>query len=635
MPPAGPTISAAKSGASGASPDTPARDLERFIGLTVLGRAGIAALVVAAAYFGQLGWTRLGPVGRITLIYVAAALMLAAGFALRQRVARRFTATLFGGSIALTYVAGALARLRYELVDSSTALALLVGSMVLGQWLGRVLKLEMMAVIALAGGYAAPVLVGEPSQSPTPFLTFLVALHSWAAWVDYRWAWHRARGLAVASTAILTLGWFVTNRNPPVLDCALNLEFVLLGLCLPELITAFRHGRLVDLRWRLIHLGTWVVHFWLVSISALRQELQGFGLAAAAGLVPLGIALRRRRPDHRAGGQLAGVGLWAMVFAAQLVWDLLPGAEVADAGQKWGVLTSLLAATGTVFALRRFTGVGDLATLWAATLATLVVLGQRTPPDAMGGGVALVIAVTPILWGRHPAASCAALLLGAILIWFEAGATQDFFQPGQGWLALSFAGLAAWSAGAARVGTRRGQPVLPDMAVGLLAFTGLTWFFVTYIGTSPGTPGMVFLNLRFASALAILTGIVSAHRGMRRIAKPFHLYLLGATALALTWLAGRIELVDAVRTWDPRWRGAVTSIYSTGFAGALLAAGFWRHERLLRWTGLIGFLLVTAKVALVDLASLDTPLRVLVTGVLGGVLLIGAYTYARLSTARS
>jgi hypothetical protein len=43
---------------------------------------------------------------------------------------------------------------------------------------------------------------------------------------------------------------------------------------------------------------------------------------------------------------------------------------------------------------------------------------------------------------------------------------------------------------------------------------------------------------------------------------------------------------------------------------------------------------VVGKVGLVDLASVDTPFRVLVTGCLGVVLLLAAYAYARTARAR-
>lgn len=607
--------------------------LEQFIGLTVLGRAGIAAIVVAAAYFGQLGWNRLAPAGRITVIYFAAALMLGAGFALRRRVASRYTAILFGGAIALTYTAGALAKLGFDLVSGTTALVLLVASTALGQWLGRLLRLEAMAVVALAGGYAAPVLVGEPTANPTPFLIYLVALHSWAAWTDHRWQWRNARRLAVTMTTALTIAWFGDNPWPAPREVALNVEFVLAALCAPELIVAFRQRRFVALRWLFVIAGTWVANAWIVLYSGMRPEIAGFGLGLASVLIALGIALRRVAPDHWAGANIARAGSTALAFGALIVCNALAPETAADLAMPWLRVGTLTAAAAIVFALRRLTRSGDLAIAVAAILAAGLAMRHNEGWDRLLVVAALLLPTALIVKSRLESGAFTAVLIGAALIWFANDEVRTFFQDGEHWLAVGFAGVALWCAFAADLSVRRRLPLVHGAAAGLLALAGVAWFVAAYAARTIEVPTTVFVNLRFASALAVLTGIEVARRRVPAWAHPAHLYAMLATALALAWLAGRIELVDAVRDWDYRWRDAVTSLYSTVFAGALLAAGFWRRNVAMRWTGLVGFLLVVAKVAIFDLAALDTPLRVLVTGVLGGVLLIGAYAYARLSHA--
>jgi uncharacterized membrane protein len=88
---------------------------------------------------------------------------------------------------------------------------------------------------------------------------------------------------------------------------------------------------------------------------------------------------------------------------------------------------------------------------------------------------------------------------------------------------------------------------------------------------------------------------------------------------------------DAVSSLDLEWRRAWASVYSTVAAAAVLATGFRTRLPDLRWTALAGFGAVILKVGLLDLAMLETPYRILVTAVLGGVLLLAAYTYARRS----
>src|SRR5690606_18824765 len=151
---------------------------------------------------------------------------------------QRYVALLWGGGVAITYVAGVLAHLRYEVVSESIALLSLLASSVLGQFLACRLRLEIMASVALAGAYAAPLIVGSPSPTPTGFFVLLLSLHSWAAWTEYRWQWLHARALAVIATVVLVLGWYVTNGIVTPWSFLVHLEAVWLLLALPELLRA-------------------------------------------------------------------------------------------------------------------------------------------------------------------------------------------------------------------------------------------------------------------------------------------------------------------------------------------------------------------------------------------------------------
>src|SRR5262245_41508074 len=151
-------------------------DLERFFGLAVLGRIGIAALVLAAAWFGQLGWGYLGPSARVVAIYAGAAALVAAGALLRPRVAPRYVALLWGGAVALGYLAGVVARRYYDLVPAGTAVLQLAGAAAVGQLLALSLRRELLATIALGGAYAAPLIVGAASPGPTPLFLYVAVL---------------------------------------------------------------------------------------------------------------------------------------------------------------------------------------------------------------------------------------------------------------------------------------------------------------------------------------------------------------------------------------------------------------------------------------------------------------------------
>jgi hypothetical protein len=63
----------------------------------------------------------------------------------------------------------------------------------------------------------------------------------------------------------------------------------------------------------------------------------------------------------------------------------------------------------------------------------------------------------------------------------------------------------------------------------------------------------------------------------------------------------------------------------------LLVVGFRRRLPALRWSALLAFGALVVKIGAHDLRELETPLRVLGSGVLGLVLLAAAWGYARAS----
>lgn len=102
--------------------------------------------------------------------------------------------------------------------------------------------------------------------------------------------------------------------------------------------------------------------------------------------------------------------------------------------------------------------------------------------------------------------------------------------------------------------------------------------------------------------------VIVLDNSILNVAIPTIIRDLGATNRQLQWMVDSYTLV---------------------FAGLLLVAGFRRQLPALRWTALVAFVVVVVKVLAHDLREVDTPVRVLATGALGGVLLVAAWAYAR------
>ncbi|MCA8964954.1 MAG: DUF2339 domain-containing protein, partial [Planctomycetes bacterium] len=445
-------------------------DYERFFGLAVLGRIGIAALMLAGGYFAQLGWGHLGPAARVAVLYLVAATMVGIGAWLRPRTAPRYIALLWGGATSLSYLAGVAARLHYELIEPFPALVLLVASAGLGQFLARKLQLQAMATVALAGAYAAPLLIGADSASPTGLFVYLLALHTWSAVTEERWQWRVPRGLAVVATTVLALGWFAGHAAPPPLTTLLHVEAIWLGLATPELLRALTRGAAAAGRWRLLVVSGWTVQLGLLLWTLSRDALPGFAAIAGAGFVALAAALLQQRPQLEVrAAQLSRLGGCVLVLGAFVVWNALGHQYALDVFARgfdhaaWRV--PAIVATGLLLlALRRFTGAADLA----AGLATALGLAVISLPTQPGQGhllaaAVLLLPIGLVLRGADESGRKAGLLLGAAVT-FVAVRLQETLAPGaQFWFPIAAGASGLWLALVGAYADRRADRPLAEL----------------------------------------------------------------------------------------------------------------------------------------------------------------------------
>jgi uncharacterized membrane protein len=603
-------------------------DLERFFGLTVLGRVGIAALLLAGAYFGQLGWAHLGPTARAAVVYLAGGALIGVGVWLRPRVAARYTATLWGGGLAMTYLAGVLAHLVFGVMSSTVALVSLFATVAIGQYLARVLALEAFATVALGGAYMAPVLVGTPSGTPTAFFTLLLALHTWAAWTEHLWRWLSARVLAAGATAALVIAWYGQHGPVSAWSVVLHVEAMWLGLIAPELLAALRRAPVSVGRARAIGLAGLVAQWCLVQclvtapLAQGPEALSGFGLVAGGALLAGGAALV---PFAEAlGSWIARAGSAVLPFGVlQCTLPVLP-VEGLDAGPRWRCLGGLVAVAAVLPAVRRWTRVAELGGAIAAVLALPIAyeLERGATPLAVAAGALLLIT------GRNPAARTCGLLTAVSAAFFGLAPLGPLGGLLGAWMALALAVACGVATLALVVGSRVHDRVLAAIAVAAEATLFAVWIYSALYGRSVGEPMTPLWNVRTGSLLAI---VAAAIVGTWRLpaAEQLSRAVLGTTALVGVYVAGLLELLDAVAGWRFGPRSIASSIYTLAYASALLTAGFRRRMPALRWTALAAFGAVAVKIVAWDLREVETPLRVLATAVLGAVLLVVAWAYAR------
>ncbi len=783
-----------------------AQDFERFFGVAVLGRVGVAAVLLAAGYFAQMAYREATELGRVTILAGGGAAFLGVGWLLRARAARHYVGLLWGAGTALLWIAGVAAHLRYQLVGSEVGLLLAVLGSAIGTVHARVLRSEWLASTALAGAYAAPLLLMPQGDARTFLTCFSLLLYGWSLWCQRRLAWGSAHAVALVGMLLVAAAW-VSRTGAWDLSTWLHLQAVIVGLTLLELValarrwpmssvradgttalTATLQGLLVvpfvlhidwgtpsPLRWSVALVGAtyYALATWLTPRASEGAMRLGRGLGhLGAVLLPIGllgwildvapatggrnlwtaaalallatslVALQRRSGTgplgaavcgllacgvflHPAGDSLTHLAVLALCFSPALTLGCFAqGQHFPAAGSILAACTALIGATWfglhshdvalDVTPLGYALGVGaSLVLAWrgrgpaSAAPATMVLLGLlwllRADIVRLGETAtalfntrfltALVVAAGAFVLAvvrlreegkassvqRQTAGLTAALVLliagymeasefatlhagstrGLVLVAYVALATYVLAlacrRARPPWL-VPLSGILMWIAALHTLGLPGRAPAAGVVLAGYALVAGLPFVLTHALGSLPGlltwrsasalvlsgawlfhqavdrlpNEPRLFNERLAAGALTLLAGIWTARLaskvGRRRLAA-----LLACVALMVAYVLGLREVLELVRHAAGAWPAVAVSLYSTGYAGALLALGFGCQLRHLRYLALGIFGVVILKVGLYDLRASELPLRVLVTGVLGLVLLVAAFTYARKS----
>ncbi|MCW4462229.1 DUF2339 domain-containing protein [Sphingomonas sp. BT-65] len=423
----------------------PRPGLESLIGARLPVWIGAIALVAAGfflvRYSIEIGL--LGPAVRTLLAALFAALLVAASEVARRlpalREDPRIAQALAGAGIASSYGTLYIAAALYHLIAPLPAFVLMIGVTALG--LGLALRHgPPTAVLALAGGFVAPLVAGYDAAGIGPLLVYLAlfaaALFGLAA--HRGWAW-----LAIAATAC-GFAWvnfllFALGSD----DLAAPAAFVVLlavgaSLALPRAGVTAAWLRLAPLVAGLVQLLAfapaldfsalaWALYLTLAAATlflAWRDETYLPGALAALGLTLLLLAIGLDPPQPgatlaaaiAAAPLFAGPGLillarargWAIVALGGIAGPLLL-ANALDPDRlldwQWAGLSLGGAALAAWLSWRRRLEAGKRdpgligGTLVAAILA-VVALGQFAGAD----WIALPLALTAValgLWARH------------------------------------------------------------------------------------------------------------------------------------------------------------------------------------------------------------------------------------------
>ena len=195
---------------------------------TLLGWAGAAALLLAAAYFVRLaiveGW--LTPWLQVGIAAAAGIVMIGGAFALRSRDTR-YSSLLGAGGIAVLYVAVYGAHVYHELIGAWAAVVLVSAVSGLSLLLHALFRQPVYVAFALAGTYLTPALLPRGSIQE-----LAIYLGIWNVVYGGYAVWQKSRGLYLAAAFaflfVFAWGWereVYTAVNKAIEARILRLDF--------------------------------------------------------------------------------------------------------------------------------------------------------------------------------------------------------------------------------------------------------------------------------------------------------------------------------------------------------------------------------------------------------------------------
>jgi uncharacterized membrane protein len=185
-------------------------DMEKFIGENLVSKIGIAILVLAIGYFVKYAIDQnwIGPVARVAIGILCGGVLIALAHRFSNTY-RGFSSVLAGGGMAVFYFTITLAYQQFHLFSQTAAFVIMIVITVFAVALALLYDKQELAIIALIGGFLAPLLVSDGSDNYRVLFTYLIILNSGLLVIAYNRAWRLLNFLNFIFTVLMFGSWLL------------------------------------------------------------------------------------------------------------------------------------------------------------------------------------------------------------------------------------------------------------------------------------------------------------------------------------------------------------------------------------------------------------------------------------------
>ena len=179
-------------------------DLEKFIGENLMSKIGIVILVLGIAYFVKFAidnnW--INEVGRVAIGFLCGGILIAVAHRLRKTF-RTFSSILSGGGLAVFYFTVVIAFHQYHIFSQTVAFILMVVITGFSVFLSVLYDKKELAVFALLGGFASPLMVSNGEGNYIILFTYLLILNIGLLVLSYYKRWTIIQILSFIGTVLM------------------------------------------------------------------------------------------------------------------------------------------------------------------------------------------------------------------------------------------------------------------------------------------------------------------------------------------------------------------------------------------------------------------------------------------------
>ena len=558
--------------------------LEDRLGAQVFYRIGIVALLLGATWFLKLAMDNrwIGPLGRVLVGLVAGAGLVVWSERFRRQGFAAFSYSLKAVGSGVLYLSLWAAFRLYHLLPAPLAFALMIAIAAWNAFMAWSQISELLAVYALAGAFATPLLLSTGGNHQVFLFSYLLAIDLVTALlvrVQQRRPnpWPSLLLIALPATAVYFIGWFFSWYSADqILSTSLFLAaFFLVFLTIPIAPDASDLAETSDETRRP---SETLAHRSALQIADILLPL--------ANALFFSFALYQTLQD---GGQHDALPWCALLLAAvYLGLTQLPQRPPARA-----IHLSLAVVFLTIAIPLKASGAA-ISLAWLAEAVMLLWAANHFEADGMRAEASPQDDPVPITLRRLATAALLLGFVGLILhpLWIYPSPSIAVFN---GRFATALAGLLAFAAAT---------------AIGLLALHREAGEAESGASATSREGGPHWLQIAAGSVIAF--NLVALEAGVLEIGTLWY----RAPTHAL-YSDSRLETALSI--------SAFFALYGAG----LLAAGFVRRNGFLRWQGLILLLVAIAKTFLYDIRSLSAGYRVVSFLGLGVLLMAVSFAYQK------